>query len=123
MSKSLFTDRHAAGLLDRVRADVSHLRDDIGNLLTHAKRETLPNGARELADQAKHQFAAGSAYAASRLRGLRGQPPSHSVGWVGGAVVAGLVGYGIYLLMRNDGCCSRQNENSEEFDPERQIDG
>jgi hypothetical protein len=114
MSTPLFSDRRAAGLLNRVRDDVSHLRDDIGNLLTHAKRETLPNGARELADQAKHQFAAGSAYAASRLRGLRSQPPSQSAGWVGGAVVAGLIAYGVYALCRSNGCCARAAEDESE---------
>lgn len=119
MSLPLFSDRRAAGLLNRVRDDVSLLRDDIGNLLTHAKRETLPNGARELAGQAKNQFAAGSAYAASRLRGLRSQPPSQSVGWVGGAVVAGLIGYGVYALLRNR-CCTAGTHGSDEFATEHE---
>ena len=123
MNSPLFSDRRANSLLNRVRDDVSHLRNDIGNLLTHTTRETLPNGAREIADQAKHQFAAGSAYAVSRLRGLRSQPPSQSAGWIGGAVVAGLIGYGIYALLRKNGCCSRQKENSGEFDPESELDG
>ncbi|MES2922407.1 MAG: hypothetical protein V4819_12715 [Verrucomicrobiota bacterium] len=113
MSSSIFTDRRAAGLLNRVRDDVSRLRDDIGSLLTHAKQETLPHGARELADQAKQQFAAGSAYAASRLRGLRSQPTHQSAGWVGGAVVAGLLAYGVYALCRN-GCCTRTTEGEAE---------
>lgn len=112
MSTPLFSDRRAAGLLNRVRDDVSHLRNDIGNLLSHAKSETLPNGARELADQAKNQFAAGSAYAASRLRGLRNQPPSHSAGWIGGALVAGLIAYGVYALCRN-GCCAIGTNGSD----------
>lgn len=123
MSTPLFTDRRASSLLNRVREDVSNLRDDIGSLLTHAKRETLPNGARELADQAKHQLAAGSAYAASRLRGLRSQPPAQSAGWIGGAVVAGLVAYGVYALCRKNGCCSRQAAPPEEFEAEGEIDG
>lgn len=104
MSRPLFSDRRTSGLLDRVRDDVARLRDDIGSLLIHAKDETLPNGARELADQAKHQFAAGSAYAASRLRGLRSQPSHQSAGWVGGALVAGLLAYGVYALFRNGSC-------------------
>ena len=102
MKSPFFSDRSASGLLERVRDDVSRLRDDLGSLMTHATRETLPNSARELADQAKQQLATGSAYAASRLRGLRRQPPPrHSAGWVGGAVVAGLLAYGIYALLRN----------------------
>lgn len=123
MSTPLFSDRRANNLLNRVREDVSNLRDDIGSLLTHAKRETLPNSARELADQAKHQFAAGSAYAASRLRGLRTQPPAQSAGWIGGAVVVGLLAYGAYALFRKNGCCSRQGENAEEYELEGEIDG
>ena len=87
MKSPIVSDRRATGLLDRVRDDVSRLRDDIGHLLTHTKQETLPNSAREIADQAKQHFAAGSAYAASRLRGFTRQPPSHSASWVGGAVV------------------------------------
>lgn len=122
MSLPLFSDRRAAGLLDRVRADVSHLRDDIGNLLTHAKRETLPNGAGELADQAKNQFAAGSAYAASRLRGLRSQPPRQSVGWVGGAVLAGLVAYGVYALCRTR-CCASATNDSDAFESNDEMNG
>lgn len=103
--KSLLTkDRRATGLLDRVRDDVSRLRDDIGNLLTHTTRETLPNSAREIADQAKQQFAAGSAYAASRIRSLSRQPQHQSASWVGGAVVTGLLAYGIYALLRNSRC-------------------
>ena len=122
MSLPLFSDRRAAGLLDRVRADVSHLRDDIGNLLTHAKKETLPNGARELADQAKNQFAAGSAYAASRLRGLRSQPPRQSVGWVGGAVLAGLVAYGVYAICRTR-CCASATNDSDAFESNDEMNG
>ena len=95
MKSLISSDRRATGLLDRVRDDVSRLRDDIGNLLTHTTREILPNSAREIADQAKQQFAAGSAYAASRLRGLGSQPQHHSANWVGGAIVTGLLAYGV----------------------------
>lgn len=115
MNPPLFSDCRAVGLLDRVRDDVHHLRDDLGNLLTHAKRETLPNGVRDLADQAKHQFAVGSAYAASRLRSLRVHPPQPSLGWVSGAVVAGLVAYGVYALCHNghNGCDERGAEDED----------
>lgn len=122
MSLPLFSERRASGLLDRVRADVSHLRDDIGNLLTHAKQETLPNGARELAGQAKSQFAAGSAYAASRLRGLRSQPPRHSAGWVGGAVLASLIAYGVYALCRNR-CCESETNDPDAFGSDDEMNG
>ncbi len=111
MKSPLFSDRRASGLLDRVRDDVSRLRDDIGNLLTHTTRETLPNSAREIADQAKQQFAAGSAYAASRLRGFTSPPPRRSASWVGGAVVTGLLAYGVYALLRNS-CCNVTTKDS-----------
>lgn len=117
MKSPIVSDRRAAGLLDRVRDDVSRLRDDIGHLLTHTKQETLPNSAREIADQAKQHFAAGSAYAASRLRGFTRQPPNHSASWVGGAIVTGLIAYGVYALLRNN-CCNEATTNSDVDDLE-----
>ncbi|MES2659394.1 MAG: hypothetical protein V4689_12310 [Verrucomicrobiota bacterium] len=120
MNNTLFKDRRATGLLNRVREDVSHLRDDIGSLLTHTTRTTLPNGARELADQAKSQLAAGSAYAASRFRNLRSHPPRQSAGWVGGAVVVGLLAYGAYVLCR-DHCQSSQMRDENDFGTEDDV--
>lgn len=103
MNSTLFQDRRANGLLNRVREDVSHLREDIGQLLSHTTKRTLPNGARELADQAKHQLAAGGAYAANRLRDLRSHSPSsrESASVIGGVVVLGLLAYGVYALCRS----------------------
>jgi uncharacterized membrane protein YebE (DUF533 family) len=100
MNSSLFSDRRTTGLLNRVREDVSHLREDIGSLLSHTTKKTLPNGARELADQAKSQLAAGGAYAASRLRDFRVQPPRQSAGWIGGALLVGVLAYGAYSLLQ-----------------------
>lgn len=120
MNSSLFNDRRANGLLNRVREDVSHLRDDIGSLLSHTTKKTLPNGAREIADQAKHQLAAGGAYAASRLREFRGYPPRQSASWVGGAVVVGLLAYGAYSLFRS---CQANQAASENYEPEDEITG
>ncbi len=117
MKSLISSDRRATGLLDRVRDDVSRLRDDIGNLLTHTTREILPNSAREIADQAKQQFAAGSAYAASRLRGLGSQPQRHSANWVGGAIVTGLLAYGVYALLRSS-CCNETAQVSHDNEPE-----
>lgn len=108
---SLFKDRRTTGLLNRVREDISHLREDIGSLVSHTTRTTLPNGARELADQAKSQLASGSAYAASRLRNLRRPPPRQSAEWIGGAVVVGLLAYGAYLIWNNR--CQAHQEHPE----------
>lgn len=102
MNTTLVKDRRATSLLNRVREDISLLREDIGSLVTHTTKTTLPNGAREIAGQAKSQLAAGSAYAASRLRNLRAQPTTRrSAEWIGGAVVVGVLAYGTYLLCRN----------------------
>ncbi len=109
---SIFKDRRATGLLNRVREDISNLREDIGDLLTHTTHKTLPSGARELADQAKSQLAAGGAYAMSRYRNFRGRPAYNQAGWVGGAVAVGLLAIGAYVLCR--GCCSSEEE-AEEF--------
>lgn len=116
MNTSLFNDRRATGLLNRVREDVSHLRDDIGQLLTHTTKKTLPNGARELADQAKTHLSAGGAYAASRLRDLRSHPPStrQSAEVLGGLVVVGLIAYGVYALCRNSQAIREEAERLED---------
>ncbi len=112
MKSPLFQDRRATGLLNRVRNDVSLLREDLGSLLTHTTRETLPNsareiadharsGARDFADHAKSSLAAGGAYAADRLRNLRAHPPRREAGWVGGAILVGVIAYGVYALYRS----------------------
>lgn len=103
MNSLLIKDRRVTGLLNRVRKDVGHLRDDIGDLLNHTTKETLPNSARELAGQAKQQLAAGGAYAANRLRNFRSQPQSQCAGLVGGAVVLGLLAFGAYSLFKHNG--------------------
>lgn len=115
MNSLLLKDRRATGLLNRVREDVTHLREDIGNLLTHTTKQTLPNSAREFADQAKHQLAAGGAYAATRLRNFRGQAPAPSAGWIGGAVVVGLLAFGAYALCKSS-CHSQRIAQDPEDD-------
>lgn len=108
-----FSDGHTTGLLNRVREDVSHLRDDLGNLLSYTTTQVLPNSARELAGQAKHHLAAGSAYASSRLRSFRAPPPRHSSAWIGSVVVGGIIAYGIYALLRNS-CATKWAAEPEE---------
>ncbi len=101
MKSNLLNDNRTSGLMNRVREDVSHLREDVGHLLSYTTRETLPNSAREIADQAKTQIAAGGAYAASRLRELREAPTGQKAGWVGGAILFGLIAAGIYAFTHN----------------------
>ena len=123
MNTPLFKDRRASSLLNRVRDDISHLRQDIGSLVSHTTRTTLPNGAREIADQAKSQLAAGGAYAASHLRNLRNKPTRQSAEWIGGAVVVGLLAYGTYLLLRKScqGCANDHQRDVQEYDPEDDV--
>jgi hypothetical protein len=109
MKSNLLNDNRTAGLMNRVREDVSHLREDVGHLLSYTTRETLPNSAREIADQAKTQIAAGGAYAASRLRELRETPTGQKAGWVGGAVLVGLLAAGYFAFGHN---ASGHNDSS-----------
>lgn len=113
MSPNPFQDRRASGLLNRVREDIGHLREDIGNLLSHTTKHTLPDGARELADQAKHRLAVGGAYAADRLRYLRNHPQRQAAGWIGGALLVGAVAAGIYALCKHNGCNGHIQDESE----------
>jgi len=122
MNTQLPKDKQATRLLNRVREDVNHLRSDIGNLLSHTTHQTIPNGARDLADQARHQLAAGSAYAASRLRDFRAPPPRESASWIGGALLVGLLAYGAYTLCRNQ-CIAKRVAGDEGFNPEDEIIG
>lgn len=122
MSTLLFNDRRATGLLNRVREDATHLREDIGNLLSHTTKQTLPNSAHVLADRAKLQLAAGGAYAASRLRNLRVQPPTQSAGWIGGAVVVGLLAFGAYALCHK-GCSTQNIAADKDLEPDDEIIG
>jgi hypothetical protein len=112
MSASPFHDPRANDLLSRVSDDVSLLRQDIGNLLSHTARRTLPAGAREIADTAKNRLAAGRDYSTAHLRALRDQVSQPSTTWLGGAVVVGLIAVGIYWFCK-DGCCAQDPEQDE----------
>lgn len=122
MNSSLINDSRATGLVNRVREDISHLREDVSHLLSHTRHQTLPNGARELAGQAKQQLAAGGAYAATRLRNLRNNPPRQSAGWIGGAVFVGLLAVGAYALTHNhNGHQAEATADTENDEPRGEI--
>ncbi|MCU0776708.1 MAG: hypothetical protein MUF86_03470 [Akkermansiaceae bacterium] len=112
MSASPFQDPRANDLLSRVSEDVSLLRQDIGNLISHTARHTLPVGARELADTARNRLAAGKVYSAEHLRALRDQMNQPTTAWIGGAVVVGLIAAGVYWFCK-DGCCADETELEE----------
>ena len=115
MNTQPFQDPRANDLLSRVSQDVSLLRQDVGNLFSHAARHTLPEGARELADTARNRLAAGRLYTAEHLRTLRSQVNQPATAWVGGAVLVGLLAAGVYLFLKSD-CCqaSRIEEDADE---------
>jgi hypothetical protein len=115
MNTTPFQDPRATDLLSRVSQDVSLLRQDIGQLLSHTARHTLPSGARELADSARTRLASGKDYTAEQLRALRNQLNQPTTAWVGGAVVVGLIAAGIYLFCK-DGCCAGNCGDEDEED-------
>jgi signal transduction histidine kinase len=112
MTNTPFQDPRASDLLSRVSDDVSLLRQDVTNLLSHAARHTLPSGARDLADSARNRLAAGKLYSADQLRALRGQVNQPAAAWVGGALAVGLIAAGIYLFCKSD-CCGESCEDEE----------
>lgn len=109
------TDPRASDLLSRVSEDISLLRQDIGNLFSHATKHTIPAGARELADSARSRLLAGRAYSAEQLRALRAQVNQPAAAWVGGAVVVGLLAAGIYLFCKSDCCAGGCDEADEDI--------
>lgn len=113
MNTTPFQDPRATDLLSRVSDDVSLLRQDIGHLLSHTARHTLPSGARDLADSARTRLASGKLYTAEQLRVLRGQINQPATAWVGGALVVGIIAAGIYLFCK-DGCCIGCDEQEQD---------
>lgn len=114
-----FHDRRATSLLSRVREDISQLRNDVGNLFHHTTSQTVPQGARALADTARHSLVEGGHYAASRLRSLRSSPPRQAIGVLGGAILVGAIAAGIYAIMKSESCA---RSRSVDIDDEAQDD-
>ncbi len=113
MNTTPFQDPRATDLLSRVSQDVTLLRQDIGHLVSHTARHTLPSGARELADTARNRLAAGRLYSAAQLRALRNQVNQPATAWIGGAVVVGLIAAGVFLFCKSD-CCGLGCSNADE---------
>jgi hypothetical protein len=99
---SPFHDRRASSLFSRVREDLSHLREDVGNLVHHTARYTVPQGARDIADSARHRLVEGGHFAASRLRSLRSSPPRQAIGVLGGAILVGVLAAAIYAVVKSE---------------------
>jgi hypothetical protein len=113
MSNTPFHDPRANDLLSRVSDDVSMLRQDIGNLLSHTTRHTLPSGVRTLADTAKTRLASGKLYSAEQLRALRSQVNQPAAAWVGGALVFGIIAAGLYVFCNGkcDSMCALKDDD------------
>lgn len=107
MTTSSHQDARATTLLSRVSEDVSLLRQDIRNLVSHTAHQTVAGGAREFAENARNKIAAGSAYTAEQLRALGDQMKQHPAAWLGGAAAVGLISAGAYLLFRGDSFASQ----------------
>jgi hypothetical protein len=106
MNTTSFQDPRANDLLSRVSEDISLLRQDLGHLVSHTARHTVPAGMRGLADSARSRLASGRVYSAEHLRALRDQVNQPATAWVGGALVVGLIAAGIYLFCKDGSCAS-----------------
>ena len=103
MSTSSHQDARATNLLSRVSEDVSLLRQDIRNLVSHTARHTVAGGAREIAENARNKIAASRAYSAEQLQALGEQMKQHPAAWLSGAAAVGLISAGAYFLFRGNG--------------------
>lgn len=107
MSSTISEDRKIKDLASRVGDDIAQLRSDVSSLFAHTGRHTLPTGARELREQALERLSAGGAY-------LRQHPGQSSVGLLGGLLILGAVGAGIYYLCKSD-CCGKFCTSDSDF--------
>ena len=119
---SSFHDSKAVKLLSRVGDDIGQLRQDIRSLVSHTAHHTVPNSAQEFAERARGRLSAGSNYAASRFRSIKNTSNcQNSAGIIGGVLLIGILGYGIYALSKKC-CCSRaevtDQPSEEELGPE-----
>ena len=119
MQSSIIQDRKVKDLLNRVGEDVSQLRSDISSLINHTGRHALPDSARDLRESARNRLHAGGEFAVSQLRHIRSHPAQSSAGILGGLILLGAVGAGIYYLCKSD-CCN-SSEVAEEDEQEQEC--
>lgn len=117
MPNALTEDRKTKDLINRLGEDVCQLKSDMSSLLVHTGRHTVPDSARELREHALERLHAGGALAASQLRYIRQHPTQSSVSLLGGLLILGSVGAGIYYLCKSD--CGRFCR-SRQYDPEEE---
>lgn len=101
---------NGGGLFSRVKDDLTLLRRDVGNLMSHTAHN-LPQNARGLADQAMSAISAKGSTALSRVRtSLQDDHNRERAAWIGGGLLLGLVATGLYALYRGG---SQQEEQSQ----------
>jgi hypothetical protein len=103
MKNVLLNDQKSKGLLHRIQQDMSVLGKDFRDLVSHTALEVIPCNAKDLANQAARKIKEGGAYATSKIRTINRSPQDETRGWVGGALVVGLLSMGIYAIYRAAG--------------------
>lgn len=98
MKMTLLKDPHTLDLLNRVSADVSRLKGDIGLLLGDATKRAIPEGAREVSKIARKQLSIGQAYARAHLPSVIMPSSTRSVSVAGGVLLVGALAIGYYLM-------------------------
>jgi len=98
MNMTLLKDRRTIGLLNRVSADVSQLKGDLGQLLEDTTKRAIPEGAREVSKLARQQLAVGQAYARSHLPKMKVPSSTCSLSIAGGALLVGALAIGYFLV-------------------------
>ncbi len=101
MSSNLLHEHKMKDVLCKVRDDVANLKDEVSHLFSHKRKHSLSNRAHHLADYARDGLHAGGAFAASQLRYIRRHPGQSTAGILGGLVLLGAVGFGIYYLCKS----------------------
>ena len=117
----MIQDTKTKDLLSRVSSDISQLRNDIASLASYTGKHTIPDSARDFADYGRDRLSAGSDFAASQLRYIRENPGQSSAGILGGLLLLGAVGTGIYYLCKS-GCPLMSCKNDDETEPTSQQD-
>ncbi len=113
MTTPLIQDPKIKDFISRVGEDVSQLKSDVSSLLKHTGRHAIPESARELRNSARERLHAGGEFANSQIRYIREHPKQSSIGLLGGLVLLGAVGAGIYYLMNSD-CCGSSSQEVED---------
>lgn len=106
-------------VLCKVRNDVAHLADEVSHLFSQKRTPSISSRAHHLADYARDGLHAGGAFAASQLRYIRRHPGQSTAGILGGLVLLGAVGFGIYYLCKSGTEKPRHQLGNKQDDDQR----